>query len=135
MIKLCSLCINIYRFMCIYYISKPICVGLKVSVAHVDRSRKLSSRFRVSLIRGMPQFVHAQVISRAFNPYTSVESNCFASLVCALATISRVILLTFRVLARDTHSSVNFELSCSVSLFTRSSVLILSYGAPNGVIL
>ena len=121
MIKLCFICI-ISMVSCVYngfcYSSKPICVGLKVGVAHVHRSRKLnkgSSRFSIADSRGMPQFVHARVISRAFNPYTCVESNWFASLVRALATISRVTLLTFRVLARDTHSSVNFELSCTVT--------------------
>ena len=120
MIKLCFLCI-IYIVSCVYkgfcYSSKSICVGLKVGMAHVHRSRKLnkgSSQFSIADSRGMPQFVHARVISRAFMS----ESNCFASLIRALATISRVTLLTFRVLTRDTHSSVNFELSCTVRTCT-----------------
>ena len=93
--------------MCIYksfcYSSKPICVGFKVGVAHVHRLCKLnkgSSQFSIADSRGMPQFVHVRVISRAFNPYTSVESNRFVSLVRALTTISRVISQTFQVLAR-----------------------------------
>ena len=81
MIKLCFLCILsivscVFKGFC--YSSKPICVGLKVGVAHVHQSRKLnkgSSRFSIADSRGMPQFVHARVISRAFNPYMSVESN------------------------------------------------------------
>ena len=120
MIKLCFLCIitivsSVYKGF--YYSSKPICVGLKVGMADVYWSRKLNKgnlRFSIADSRGMPQFVQVWVISLAL---TSVESNCFTSLVRALTTISRVTLPTFRVLARDTHLSVNFELSCTVGKY------------------
>ena len=65
MIKLCFLCI-ICIVSCVtkgfYYSSKPICVGLKVGVADLHRSRKLnkeSSRFSIADSRGIPQFVQA----------------------------------------------------------------------------
>ena len=41
-----------------------------------------------------------------------------ASFVHSQTSRELAILQTFRVLARDTHSSVNFELSCTVAICT-----------------
>ena len=143
----------IYRFMCIY---KGFCyMVLKwvwhMYIDHTGYVNKGSPRFStIADSRGMPQFVHtpvlkngplaeylesinqsitqAWVISRVFNAYTRVKSNWFASLIHALATISRVILQTFRVLVRDMHSSVNFELNCTVSTYMYKSIFCNNEG-------